>query len=130
MTKAEEFEILLTRWEDRLRQSIRQNKRLTGDHLFQRLKSGETTYVLNNTRMELDGFINGAQISMNNVWNYIYSDECPEIDGTDMILQIILKLTRENYEWERALNQIEYDFRDGNIPIEELRTRIDEVEVG
>lgn len=64
------------------------------------------------------------------VWHYIYKSQCPEIDGSDMILAVVHKLIDENAKWEQALDRINFDFKGGKIPINELGTRIDEVEVG
>ena len=132
MTKAEEFEILLTRWEDKIRDDIGLRRRVTGEHLYRHLKSKSNmpTFVIHNTSIEISGMISGANISMSTMWYWIYKSQCPEIDGSDMILAVVHKLIDENAKWEQALDRIEFEFNGGKLPIEELGTRIDEVEVG
>ena len=127
MTKAEEFEILLTRWEDDIRNQIRRLKRVSTEILYYNLKSGKPTFVVENTRTEVSGLLDGANLTMLGVWFKLYSRECPEYDGGDDVVKVIHKLSDEIHKWFIALTDISYDFKMGKIPIEELRTRIEEV---
>ena len=128
MTKAEEFEILLTRWEDAIRKDIGRWRRSVKPVLIHSLlEAGRCIYVTENTRIQIDGIIGGANISMLNVWSNLYRRECPDYDGGDEILKVIHKLTDENYKWTLALDEIIFKFRSGAIPLEDLETRIDEV---
>ena len=128
MTKAEEFEILLTRWEDAICEDIGRWRRSIKPVLIHNLKEARfCTHAVENTRIQIDGIIGGANISMLKVWSILYRRECPDYDGGDEILKIIHKLTEENYKWSLALDDIIFNFRRGAILIEDLETRIDEV---
>ncbi|MBP0978813.1 MAG: hypothetical protein J6P89_11670 [Oscillospiraceae bacterium] len=126
MTKTEEFEILLTRWEDDIRRDI-SLKRKAAVHVFginmqEHQKSG---VVFENTRIEIDGIIEGAHISMLCSVNRFHAD--PDYDEGDEILKVIHKLTDENYKWSMAVDELLFKFYRGKITMKELMTGIDEV---
>lgn len=126
MTKTEEFEILLARWEDNIRREI-SLKRKVAVHVFginmqEHQKSG---VVFENTRIEIDGMIEGAHISMLCSVKHFHTD--PDYYEGDEILKVIHKLTDENYKWSMAVDELLFKFYRGKITIKELMTGIDEV---
>lgn len=126
MTKTEEFEILLTRWEDKIRRDI-SLKRKAAVHVFS-IKMQEHQkigVVFDNTRVEIDGMISGAHISMLCIVNHFHAD--PDYDEGDEILKAVHKLTDENYEWIKAVDELLFKFYRGKITMKELMTGIDEV---
>lgn len=126
MTKTEEFEILLTRWEDKIRREI-SLKRKAAAHVFSiNLQDGDTRgAVFNNTRIDIDGMISGANISMLCIAHCFHAD--PDYDEGDEILKVVHKLTDENYEWSNAVDELLFEYYRGKISNKELIAGIDEV---
>lgn len=125
MTKTEEFEILLARWEDDIRRDI-SLKRKAAAHVFSiNLKKDKNRFVFENTRMEIDGMISGANISMLCIANHFHAD--PDYNEGDEILKVIHKLTDENYEWSMAVDELWFKYNIGKISAKELISGIDEV---
>ena len=104
MTKTEEFEILLTRWEDAIRKEISM-KRKAAVHVFSMnlQKDQISRVVFENTRIDIDGIISGANISMLCIAHRFHED--PYYDEGDEILKVVHKLTDENYTWYTQITQ-------------------------
>lgn len=126
MTKTEEFEILLTRWEDKIRREI-SLKRKSAAHVFRTYLQEDRTEgaLFINTRIEIDGIISGAYISMLCIAHCFHAD--PDYDEGDEILKVVHKLTNENYEWIKAVNELRYKFYSGKISAKDLISGINEV---
>ena len=126
MTKTEEFEILLARWEYKIREDI-SLKRKAAAHVFSiNLQDGDTRgVVFDNTRIDIDGMISGANISMLCIANHFHAD--PDYDEGDEILKVIHKLTDENYKWSNAVDELLFNCHRGEISNKELITGINEV---
>ena len=125
MTKTEEFEILLTRWEDKIRREI-SSKRRAAVHVFSmNLQKDRASMVFENTRIDIDGMISGANISMLCIAHRFHAD--PDYDEGDEILKVVHKLTDENYEWSNAVDELLFKFYSHKISAKELISGIDEV---
>lgn len=125
MTKTEEFEILLTRWEDDIRRDI-SLKRKAAAHVFSiNMQKNQKSSVFENARIEIDGIISGANISMLCIANHFHVD--PDYNEGDEILKVIHKLTDENYKWSMAVDELLFKFWRREISAKELITGINEV---
>lgn len=129
MTKTEEFEILLARWEDKIRRDI-SIKRKSAARVFsikmqEAQKSRGFFEIFENTRTEIDGMLSGANISMLCIVKHFHAD--PDYDEGDEILKVIHKLTDENYEWINTVDELLFSFYDKKISAKELISGINEV---
>ena len=126
MTKTEEFEILLARWEDKIRKDI-SLKRKAAAHVFSiDLQEDKISRVVfENTRMGIDGMLDGAHISMLCIVKHFHDD--PDYDEGDEILKVIHKLTDENYNWSMAVDELLFKYCRGKISEKELISGIGEV---
>ena len=126
MTKTEEFEILLARWEDKIRKDI-SLKRKAAAHVFSiDLQEDKISRVVfENTRMGIDGMLDGAHISMLCIVKHFHDD--PDYDEGDEILKVIHKLTDENYNWSMAVDELLFKYCRGKISEKELTSGIGEV---
>ena len=126
MTKTEEFEILLARWEDKIRKDI-SIKRKAAAHVFSiDLQEDKISRVVfENTRMGIDGMLDGAHISMLCIVKHFHTD--PDYYEGDEILKVIHKLTDENYNWSMAVDELLFKYCRGKISEKELISGIDEV---
>lgn len=126
MTKTEEFEILLTRWEDKMRREISIKRKAAVRVFSMNLQKDQTSrFVFENTRIDIDGMISGANISMLCIAHRFHAD--PDYDEGDEILKVVHKLTEENYEWSNAVDDLLFKYYSGKISNEELITGINEV---
>lgn len=125
MTKAEEFEILLARWEDKIREDISLHRKAAAHAFSINMQKNQKSSVFENTRIEIDGMISGAHISMLCIANHFHAD--PDYNEGDEILKVIHKLTDENYEWSMAVDELLFKFWRREISAKELITGIDEV---
>lgn len=126
MTKTEEFEILLTRWEDKIRREISMKRKAAVRVFSMKLQKDQTSrFVFENTRIDIDGIISGANISMLCIAHRFHAD--PDYDEGDEILKVIHKLTEENYEWSNAVDELLFKFYSHKISAKELISGIDEV---
>lgn len=126
MTKTEEFEILLTRWEDKIRREISLKRKAAARVFSMNLQKDQTSrFVFENTRIDIDGIISGANISMLCIAHCFHAD--PDYDEGDEILKVVHKLTDENYKWTIAVDELVYKFYSGKISAKELISGIDEV---
>ena len=116
MTKTEEFEILLTRWEDKIRREISIKRKVAVRVFSMNLQKDQTSrFVFENTRIDIDGMISGANISMLCIAHLFHADP------------VVHKLTDENYEWSNAVDDLLFKYYSGKISNEELITGINEV---
>ena len=126
MTKTEEFEILLARWEDKIRREISIKRKAAARVFCINLQDGDTRrFVFDNTRIDIDGMISGANISMLCIAHRFHAD--PDYDEGDEILKVVHKLTDENYKWINAVDELLFKFYSGKISEKELISGIDEV---
>lgn len=126
MTKTEEFEILLTRWEDKIRREISMKRKAAVRVFSMNLQEDQTSrFIFENTRIDIDGMISGAHISMLCIAHRFHSG--PDYDEGDEILKVVHKLTDENYEWTNAVDELLFKFYSHKISAKELISGIDEV---
>lgn len=88
-------------------------------------KDQTSRFVFENTRIDIDGMISGANISMLCIAHRFHAD--PDYDEGDEILKVIHKLTDENYEWSGAVDELLFKFWRREISAKELITGINEV---
>lgn len=126
MTKKEEFEKLLTRWEDDIRRNISLKRKSAAQVFYNYLQEDRTEGALFiNTRIEIDGIISGAYTSMLCIADRFHGD--PDYDEGDEILTVIQKLTDDNYKWIIAVDELIFKYYRREISAKELRTGINEV---
>ena len=126
MTKTEEFEILLTRWEDKIRREINSKRRVAVHVFSMNLQKDQTSrFIFENTRIDIDGMISGANISMLCIAHCFHAD--PDYDEGDEILKVVHKLIDENYEWTNAVDELLFKFYSKKISAKELISGINEV---
>ena len=126
MTKTEEFEILLARWEDRIRKDISLKRKAAVRVFSIDLQEDKISRVVfENTRMGIDGMLDGAHISMLCIVKHFHDD--PDYDEGDEILKVIHKLTDENYNWSMAVDELLFKYCSGKISAKELISGIGEV---